>query len=77
MPTYVYKAMTDKGLIIRNRVESGSRQQLIKSLKNNELLPISIEQVAYRNNNRRKKEKEKCNRHRRDNEKCKYNTYRA
>lgn len=47
MPTYIYKAVTDKGLVIKNKVESGSRQQLIKTLKNNNLLPISIEQVAY------------------------------
>ncbi len=57
MPTYVYKAMTDKGLIVRNRVESGSRQQLIKTLKGNNLLPISIEQIAYRAKNQKKKQK--------------------
>ena len=47
MPTYTYKAVTKTGLIVRNRVESSSRQNLIKILKNNDLLPISIEQVAY------------------------------
>ena len=34
MPVYVYKAVTDKGLIIRNKVEEGSKQELIKKLKN-------------------------------------------
>lgn len=59
MPTYVYKAMTDKGLIIRNKVESGSKNQLVKTLKNNNLLPISIEQVAYRSNKQNIKKKKK------------------
>ena len=45
MPTYVYKAVTDKGVIVRNKVEATSRQNLIKSLKNSSLLPISIEQI--------------------------------
>lgn len=48
MPTYMYKAMTDKGVIVKNRVEASSRLYLIKSLKENNLLPISIEQMAYR-----------------------------
>ena len=46
MPTYVYKAMTKQGVIVRNKVEVASRQYLIKTLKNNNLLPISIEQMA-------------------------------
>ena len=57
MPTYVYKAMNKTGLIVRNKVEFSSRQSLIKSLKNNELLPISIEQVSYRAKSTRKKQK--------------------
>ncbi len=48
MPTYMYKAMTDKGVIVKNKVEASSRMYLIKSLKNNNLLPISIEQLAYK-----------------------------
>ena len=70
MPTYMYKAMTDKGVIVKNRVEASSRLYLIKSLKENNLLPISIEQMAYRKNSAPKKEKEKCNRYSRNNEKC-------
>lgn len=57
MPTYVYKAMTDKGILVRNKVESASRLELIKSLKSNNLLPISIEQVAYIGNSANKKQK--------------------
>ena len=47
MPTYMYKAATSSGLIVRNRVEAPSKQNLLRSLKNNDLMPITIEQVAY------------------------------
>ena len=57
MPTYMYRAMTKSGQIVRNRVEANSRQSLIKMLKNNELLPIAIEQLAYRSRNAQKKRK--------------------
>ena len=57
MPTYNYKAVTRTGLIVRNRVESASRQGLIKMLKNNEMTPISIEQISYRSKRTPKKQK--------------------
>lgn len=57
MPTYMYRAMTKSGQIVRNRVEANSRQSLIKMLKGNELLPIAIEQLAYRSRNTQKKRK--------------------
>lgn len=57
MPTYMYRAMTKTGVVVRNKVESNSKQQLIKTLKNNNLLPISIEQIAYRSRNAVKKKK--------------------
>ena len=57
MPTYTYKAVTRTGLIVRNRVESASRQGLIKMLKNNEMTPISIEQISYRSKRTPKKQK--------------------
>ena len=47
MPTYMYKAMTKTGVVVRNRVEFASKQSLIKTLKSNDLLPISIEQISY------------------------------
>ena len=49
MPEYIYKAVTSKGQIVRNRVEDVSKKSLIKKLKNSNLLPISIVQVGYRN----------------------------
>lgn len=57
MPMYTYKAVTKTGVIVKNKVESASRQSLIKSLKNSNLLPIDIEQVAYRSNKKTKKQK--------------------
>ena len=57
MPEYVYKAVTAKGQIVRNRVEDVNRQTLIKKLKNNDLLPISVMQVGYQS-----KKKTKTNR---------------
>ena len=47
MPTYMYKAATSSGLIVRNRVEAPSKQNLLTALKGNDLMPITIEQVAY------------------------------
>ena len=57
MPTYTYKAVTKTGVIVRNKVESASRQGLIKMLKSNNLLPISIEQISYKSKRTPKKQK--------------------
>ena len=59
MPTYVYRAVTKNGVVVKNKVESSSRMHLVKILKNNNLLPISIEQVAYRNNKNTPKKQKK------------------
>lgn len=47
MPEYVYRAVTKKGLIVKNKVEEINKQTLIKKLKNNDLMPIQIVQVGY------------------------------
>lgn len=47
MPEYVYRAVTSKGQVVRNRVEDVNKNTLIKKLKNNNLLPISVVQVRY------------------------------
>ena len=47
MPQYVYRAITKEGVIVKNRVESSSKQNLINKLKNGNLLPIDIVQVGY------------------------------
>ena len=48
MPVYVYRAVTDKGLVIKNKVEEASKQALVKRLKDNKITPIEIIQVAYK-----------------------------
>ena len=53
MPEYVYRAVTSKGQIVKNRVEDVNRNALIKKLKSSNLLPISITQVGY--NSKKKK----------------------
>ena len=44
MPSFVYRAVTDNGKIVRNRVEEISRKALIKKLIKNGLTPITIVQ---------------------------------
>lgn len=60
MPEYVYKAVTDKGLVVKNRVEDSSKQSLIRRLKMNGLMPIQVVQVGY---NSKKVKKAKRNIH--------------
>ena len=50
MPEYIYRAVTQKGQIVRNRVEDVNRNTLIRKLKSNDLLPISVVQVGYKSN---------------------------
>ena len=57
MPTYIYKAVTSSGLVVRNKVEAGSRQGLIRTLKDNDLMPISIQQTSYTKKKSKKKKK--------------------
>lgn len=57
MPTYMYKAINDKGVIVRNRVEEGSKLILVKKLKSNGLHPIAITQTVARKSNNVKKKK--------------------
>lgn len=61
MPEYIYRAVTDKGLIVKNRVEESSKQTLIKKLKNNGLMPIQIVLVGYKNAKNIKKAKKNIN----------------
>lgn len=45
MPLYIYKAVTEKGQVVRNRVEEMNRFILLKKLKNNKLMPIKVTQI--------------------------------
>ncbi len=57
MAVYIYKAMTKSGLIVRNRVEAPTKGTLINMLKNNELMPISIDKMPYGKKKPRVKQK--------------------
>lgn len=57
MPIYMYKAVTSSGLIVRNKVEAGSKQNLIRLLKDNDLMPITIEQMKYSQKKKKTKKK--------------------
>ena len=57
MPTYVYRAMTKSGLIVRNRIESPSRQNVLKTLKGNGLIPIDVQQIRYMGKKQKKAKK--------------------
>ena len=57
MPTYIYKAVTSSGLIVRNRVEAANRQGLIRMLKDNDMMPIAIQQTSYGTKKNKKKKK--------------------
>lgn len=45
MPTYLYKAMTKNGQIVRNRISEANKVTCIKKLKRNDLIPISVRQT--------------------------------
>ena len=45
MPLYLYKAVTDKGQVVTNRVEEINKFILLKKLKNNGLMPINVAQI--------------------------------
>ena len=57
MPVYVYRAVTERGLIIKNKVEEANKQTLIKRLKSNGITPIEVIQVAYKAKGQVKKKK--------------------
>lgn len=47
MPEYVYRAITKEGVVVKNKVESGTKYALIKKLKEGNLIPIDVVQVGY------------------------------
>lgn len=57
MPEYVYRAITDRGQMVKNRIEEASKQSLIKRLKSNGLTPIQIVQIGYISKSQKKKKK--------------------
>lgn len=47
MPEYVYRAVDEKGVVVKNRVQDKSKQNLIRKLKVNGLMPITVTQVSF------------------------------
>lgn len=47
MPEYIYRAVDENGVLVRNRVQDKSKQNLIKKLKVNGLMPIDVTQVSF------------------------------
>lgn len=55
MPTYIYKAVTRQGQIVKNRITESSKINCIKRLKRNELNPISVVQTLRLEKKEKKK----------------------
>ena len=58
MATFYYRALTDDGRIVSNKVEEGNRLTLVNKLKENGLHPISIQQRNAKRTKVLKKRKE-------------------
>ena len=54
LPLFVYRAMTPDGHIVRNRVEETNKHYLIRKLKRNGLMPISVNELRGRNQRSKK-----------------------
>ena len=61
MATFNYRAITDNGRIVKNKVEEGNRISLIHKLKKNGLHPITVNQVGVRKNRNIKKKRNVSN----------------
>ena len=70
MATFYYKALSDKGQIVSNKVEEGNRLTLVKKLKENGLQPITIVQRKAKRTKILKRKKKKCFRYKRCFGKC-------
>ena len=61
MPLYLYKAVTDKGQVVTNRVEEINKFILLKKLKNNGLMPINVAQIRMTKRSGKMLKKQKKN----------------
>lgn len=61
MPLYIYKAVTEKGQVVRNRVEELNRFVLLRKLKSNGLMPIKVTQIQMNKKANRVIKKQKKN----------------
>ena len=54
MPIYRYRAITENGIIVRNTMEERSRALVIKRLKRNNIIPISVEKTLQRKKSKKR-----------------------
>jgi type II secretory pathway component PulF len=47
VPVYQYRAVDENGILIKNKVQEKSKQNLIKRLKANGLIPIDVTQTSF------------------------------
>ena len=57
MPEYVYRAVDSNGIVIRSRITDKSKQNVVRRLKNNGMIPIYVNQTSFG----RYKKKQKIN----------------
>lgn len=57
MPVYSYRALTKTGQEVKNRVEDVNRYSLIRKIKKNGLIPISVVQINTKNRKARSKQR--------------------
>ena len=58
MPIYIYRAMTKEGHIVKNRVEEISKSAIVKKIKRNGLMPISVIQLKTKTQKNKKNVKD-------------------
>ena len=46
MPTFIYKAVTPQGQIVKNKINEANKESCINKLKQNGLIPISVSQMV-------------------------------
>ena len=54
MPSYVYRAITADGHIVKNRIEETNKYAVLKKLKRNSLTPISVTELRRKKSNTKK-----------------------
>lgn len=55
MPVYIYRAITNDGHVVKNRIEESTKHSLIWKLKRNGLMPISVTELRGRNKKKKNK----------------------
>ena len=61
MPTYSYRALTNRGQEVKNKIEDNNKFNVIKQLKRNGLTPISVTPLKFKTGKRKLKRNNKEN----------------